>query len=144
MAALLVLYSRSHDPGSLLIRLAAWGGPWSHCALVVGQTVIESTLRGKGVRERSLRGALDAASAHEFVDVRCPDPEAGIAWARSQIGKPYDLGGVLGIAARARRWQDDSRWYCSELVERALIEAGRTRWRDRIPGISPCMSYYAR
>jgi len=144
MPHLSVLYSRTRDPAAALIRLAAWGGPWSHCALIDGDRVIEATLLGKGVRSRSLLSAVANAWATERVDIECPDPEAGLRWAWSVVGQPYDWTGIAGIAARRRQWAADGAWYCSELVERALIEAGRTRFRDVVPGVSPTMSYYAR
>lgn len=139
------IYTRSRDPGSLLIRLAAWGGPWSHCGVVVGEDVVESTFLGGGVHITPLRRMIERSAAHELVTINCPNPQRGIEWALSTVGARYDWTGVLGIAARKRDWSKDGRWYCSEHLERALIEAGRDRWRiDRVPGISPSMSYYAR
>ena len=40
-----VLFTRSHAIGSLLLRTALWS-PWSHCALVDGDTVIEAAAFG--------------------------------------------------------------------------------------------------
>jgi hypothetical protein len=41
----------------------------------------------------------------------------------AQIGKPYDFTGVAGLAV-GRNWREDDSWFCSELVARALEEAG--------------------
>lgn len=144
MPHLTVLYSRSRNPAAVLIRLAAWWGPWSHCGIVDGQHVIESRMLDGGVVCNPLQVFLDRSSAHEFVDIECPSPEAGITWARGTIGQPYDWAGLLAIPLRERRWQDPGRWYCSEHVEAALIRAGRVRFRDGMHGVSPCQSYYVR
>lgn len=53
-----------------------------------------------------------------------PDSEKGMAFVRSQIGKPYDNKGALGISVE-RNWQDDDSWFCFELVAAALHYAGR-------------------
>lgn len=144
MAHLTVLYSRSRNPATVLIRLAAWWGPWSHCGIVDGEHVIESRMLEGGVVRNPLKLALERASAHQFVDIECPDPGAGIEWARSTIGRPYDWTGLLAIPLRKRRWQDPGRWYCSEHVEAALVHAGRARFRDGLVGISPCQSFFVR
>lgn len=36
-----------------------------------------------------------------------------LAAASSQLGKPYDWWGILGLSLR-RDWQDPSNWWCSE------------------------------
>ena len=47
-----VIFTRSHAIGSLLLRTALWS-PWSHCAIVDGEEVIEAAAFG-GVRARPL------------------------------------------------------------------------------------------
>ena len=50
-----------------------------------------------------------------------------LAFARSQRGKPYDLGAVLAIGLRirlGRNWRDARRWFCSELVAACCAQAG--------------------
>jgi uncharacterized protein YycO len=37
-----------------------------------------------------------------------------------QLDKPYDYSGVWGFLTRDRKWQEDDRWFCSELVAAAL------------------------
>lgn len=51
-----------------------------------------------------------------------------LAYAYSQIGKPYDLGAVLAIAARmtlGHDWRRADKWFCSELVAACFSIAGR-------------------
>lgn len=136
------MYSRKRAIGSLLIRAGAWFGPWSHTSIITPEgTVIEAV--GSGVREVPLRDAMARASAFEVVQVECPRPAAAIAFARAQIGKPYDFGAILGFIVR-RDWQDRECWECTELAEAALVEGGRQRWREKVYRIHPTMSYQAR
>ena len=45
-----------------------------------------------------------------------------IAAVRSQIGKPYDKTGALGLGLH-RDWQEDDAWWCSELIPWAAQQA---------------------
>ena len=128
-----IIFTRSHAIGSLLLRTALWS-PWSHCAIVDGEEVIEAAAFG-GVRARPLADMLADATKMAFVTLP-GDEHAVIAAARSQIGKPYDWAGVLGFGFR-RRWQDDDAWFCSELVAWAFAEAGTPLFREHAWRITP-------
>lgn len=128
-----VVFTRSHAIGSLLLRTALWS-PWSHCAIVDGEEVIEAAAFG-GVRVRPLADMLVQATKAAMI-VLPGEPEKVIAAARSQIGKPYDWAGVLGFGFR-RRWQDDDAWFCSELVAWAFAEAGTPLFREHAWRITP-------
>lgn len=128
-----VVFSRNHTPGSILLRAALWS-PWSHCAIVDGDTVIEAAAF-HGVRERPLLDFMADATKADVLEL--PGGAAAIiAAARSQIGKPYDWAGVLGFGFR-RRWQDDDAWFCSELVAWAFAEAGTPLFREHAWRITP-------
>lgn len=133
-----VVFTRRHHIGSVLLRAALWSA-WSHCALVDGDQVIEAAA-GAGVRVRPLADMLRESSAHEIVLIPADDPAAVIAAARSQIGKPYDWAGVIGIGFR-RNWHDASRWFCSELVAWSFAEAGSPRFRIGAHRLSPPFLY---
>ena len=121
MSTVPIVFCRQHHPGSVLLRAFLWSA-WSHCAIVDGQTVIEASAR-HGVRERPLADLLAESSRVELVTIQTSRAEAVLAAARTQIGKPYDWPGVLGIGFR-RRWQDSDSWFCSELVAWAFHTAG--------------------
>lgn len=80
-----------------------------------------------GVRVRPLADLLAASSKHRIVEMP-GDPYKVITAARSQIGKPYDWLGVLGIGLH-RNWQADDSWFCSELVAWAFEAAGSPLFR---------------
>lgn len=42
---------------------------------------------------------------------------------RSQIGKPYDMTGIVGFAF-GRDWHNPNAWFCSELVAAGLEQSG--------------------
>jgi len=142
MQTLPVIYARTRTIGAVLIRAGAWWGPWSHCGIVDGAHVIESLAMKGGVVRSTLGEVIDRSSAYHIEHVACPRPDLAIEWARSTVGQPYDWSGVFGIPFRARDWQAQGKWYCSEHVEAALSRGGRKRWRDGLHGISPCQSYF--
>ena len=142
MGALPILYTRQHTLSSWLIRLGSWWGPWSHCAVVDREWIIECRADAGRVKMERLDFALKRASAHAIVLVQCPDPERAIEWARSTVGQRYDWGGAFGIPFRQRQLGDEAKWYCSEHVEAALAVGGRNRWRHGLHGITPSMSYF--
>lgn len=129
-----LVFSRSHNPGSLLIRLLTWS-TWSHVALIDGDQVIEAVW--PRVREISLDEFKSLHSATEIVSLLCYDEKAIIAAARSQIGKPYDWTAVIGIGLH-RDWQEDDSWFCSELVAWAFAKARNALFRtDRMRRVTP-------
>lgn len=135
-----VVFSRNHSPGSLLLRTFLWS-PWSHCALVDEDAVIEAAAF-HGVRERPLRDFMADATKAAMLELP-GDAGAVIAAARSQIGKPYDWQGVAGIGFR-RRWQDDDAWFCSELVAWAFEAGGHPLFRSQPWRITPRDLYLPR
>ena len=141
MPHLTVLYVRGHTLGSVLLRNADRWGRWSHCALLSHNgTVIESTVPG-GVREVPYIDFLSRHSRVEAVKVSCLRPDRGMAFAQEQIGKPYDWRAVLGNLVR-ESWERPDAWHCAELVEAALVKAGRRRFRGNSGWrISPNQSF---
>ncbi len=106
---------------------------WSnHVDLMAGDDVAISALPG-GVRERRISAGMDRRS--EIIPVPCAEDQkaAAVNYARSQIGKGYDYAGVM-LFSFAPRWNDETRWFCSELTAAALQHAGiinipKSLWR---------------
>lgn len=134
MGTVRLIFSRSHQPGSVAIRTILWD-PWSHCGIVDGEEVIEA-LMFKGVTTRTLNAFQAAASEWEIIDIPCPDPAVVIAAARRRIGRKYDFLGALAFLLRIRLQRDD-RGFCSELVAEAFKEAGYPLFRVQAWRISP-------
>lgn len=138
---MLAAFSRRTALPSFLTRFFTGGARWSHCGVVdLERGVIIEAQVWRGVIETP----LDEFEAHypstEIVRIDCPFPEHALAFARTQVGKPYDYLGAVGVPWRTR-WDDPARWYCSELVEAALAAGGRLRWRLDKRGVSPMESW---
>jgi uncharacterized protein YycO len=125
-----VIFSASNLIGSKIIRLLTWSS-WSHVALLYGDDkVVEATY--PKVRETSLDEFLKGKTLTLCVDLPCSNPEAVITAARSQLGKRYDTLAVLAFLWHFRDWEDDSKWFCSELVAYALREGGLPLFREGV------------
>lgn len=93
-------------------------GEWSHVAIVdEDENYVIESLFETGVRRRRLDSLLRDRPHHMIIEV--PSPETlslnGFLWLKDQLGKPYDWTGVGGLGFN-RNWQDDDKWYCSELA----------------------------
>lgn len=135
MSAVQLLFTRRRLPGSGLIRLTTWSA-WSHVDLIDGQSVI-GAVAFHGVERELLATRLANASRAAVMTIPCEDARGVIAAAASQIGKPYDWMGVLGISVH-RNWQELDRWFCSEMAAWAFHAAGRTLFRpDALHRVTP-------
>lgn len=129
-----VLFCTSKLPGAVLIRAVTWS-KWSHVALIDGDEVIEATW--PVVRVAPLADVIAKHSAHVIVDLPCACPEFVIEAARSQVGKPYDLTALFGLLMH-RDWQEEDRWFCSELVAWAFSQGGSPLFRaDALHRVTP-------
>jgi uncharacterized protein YycO len=133
------VFCRHGNLGSLLLRTCMWSS-WSHCAIVtVAGTVIEARAF-KGVTERPLRAFLDEASDYAFKDIAVEDDARAEAFARAQIGKPYDWFGAVGLGLH-REWEQPDAWFCSELVEGAVVAGQRRRFVNQVKRITPQLAW---
>lgn len=103
---------------------AATGSPWSHCGVVFASGgrlyVLEavSPVRSTPLQEWYERSLAGTFHARRLAAATGPPDEAVVrkaqAWARRQVGKPYDLRFL---------WSDEE-LYCSELVWKLFKTAG--------------------
>lgn len=133
-----LIFARSRSAGSFLIRAFTWSR-WSHVGVIDGDTVIDTTFR-RGVSVIPLAQFLAEHSATEQAEVTVPDEVAAHVWLEMQIGKGYDWTAIIGFVFR-RPWGKRNRWFCSELVESALIVGGRRRFREDLQRITPRHSW---
>ncbi len=128
MNTIKLIFCTTDGPVSWAIR-AETNSQWSHVGFVDGDIVVESISK-QGVHEEPLASRQAASSKWQLVELECADPEAVLAAARTQLGKPYDYSAVLDIAIRDRDdWQDERSWFCSELVAWALDKGGSPKFR---------------
>ena len=125
-------------PGDVILRrtdgtTSNWliAGYWGHAALYAGNGKIVDAVT-HGVREVGLEKFCSEGDAVIVVRPKGLSPSNAanaIAYARAQIGKPYDFD---------LDFEDPSRFSCTELVETSLRAAVDQKWADGNPlGISP-------
>lgn len=134
-----VVYCRRLNLGSLLLRTGMWSS-WSHCAILTPDNTAIEAAAFEGVVERPYADFIADKSEFSLKTIEVPDDAAAIAWARTQIGKPYDWLGAIGIALH-REWQQDDSWFCSELVEGAAVRGGRQRFVNQAQRVTPQSSW---
>lgn len=95
---------------------------YSHAGILMPDGRIIEAWQGKGVRVKWLSDWCDV----DLFGVHGMTPEqwqAAIGYCKAQIGKKYDYRGVFRFLSR-RKVPADDRWFCSELVAKALEVAG--------------------
>ena len=130
-----VVFSKRVHPGSYLIRAVTWS-EWSHCELLLQDGRLLGAAAPHGVTYDTLDNRLSIASAVAVMSFP-GDAGAAEAFATGQLGKPYDWKGVVGIGLH-RDWEEDSSWWCSEFVGKALHEGGFMPYRaEAIQRLTP-------
>jgi hypothetical protein len=127
MPALSLIFARGHSLGSWLLRVLG-NSRWSHVAVVDGDHVIEARA-WHGVVRTPMVEFLARCSAVERLDVECPNPGAGLEYARSRIGCGYAWRRLLALLLHVRLPHNDGAEYCADLAEDAIEAAGRPRIR---------------
>lgn len=114
---LTLLFCRSHTVGSWLMRQLS-RSDWSHVGILEpdGQQVLEATW--PRVRRATLAQFLNGKTEAVPVTFPCADPDAAIAWAAAQIGKPYDWRGLFSFVFHSD-WAHPGQWWCSEYAAMA-------------------------
>lgn len=114
-------FSTTSHIGSKLIRLGTWSD-FSHVDIILpdGSLLGATATLGVAIREND----ISKMTKIEKYIVQDVDSSAIISTALEQVGKPYDWKGVLNFITRSRDWEDDSSWFCSELVAYAFKNNG--------------------
>ena len=119
-----LIFGASHRPGSLLLQLFTFSR-WSHVGMVYGEEVIEA--RFPRVRVTTVAEFQAHYPRWEFAELPCADEAVAEAYARSRVGRLYDIGGLLAFPFQNRDFESSIRDFCSELPIRAAA-AGGTRY----------------
>lgn len=136
-----VIFTSSNLPFALAIRLFT-GCKWHHCGVIYNDDfVIESRAVG-GVKAVKLDDFKNRGD-YVIVDFECENELKATRFLYSQIGKSYDWSGAFAYPFRGD-WQDKEKWYCSELVAKALEIGGCKLFRDDVRSITPRDLYISR
>ncbi len=135
-----VLLFRGGDPISWLVKVQT-RSQYSHAAILLedGKSCVES-YPGSGVRIRQLTDAdFDRIDIYDVKGMTDEMWRTAINFALEQLDKGYDWRSVLRFVSKVPS-SDNSRWFCSELVFKAIAVAG-VRLLDRVPSaeVSPAM-----
>jgi len=130
MEQVVVAFSRSKKIFSKLVCLVTWS-KWSHVALVHNNSVIEAV--GDGVRQVSFRKFEQDKKEVVLVIFYVKSKEDTLNFALSQLGKSYDFSALAGIFFK-RRWEEPTKWFCSELVAASLMKGGSSPFREGFTG----------
>lgn len=113
-------FSTSWGPVSTFLRFFTWS-TISHVDIIVPEGLLGAREMGVKIRPFNYGHPTRAIIAH----VECTDAQAEkvYAFARSQIGKPYNWIGLFGFAIR-RDFPSKNRWFCSEIISASFEAAG--------------------
>lgn len=123
-----LLFTRRHHIGSVGIRLVTWS-LYSHVDLIISPTRVIGATAFRGVGVDLLEHRLAAATKALIMDVPVLSTADVEHFAYSQLKKPYDWSGVIGIGLH-RNWQEDDSWSCAEFVAAALRYGGANLFDD--------------
>lgn len=127
--SLQIMFTNSHKPLAPIIRAFTWSD-FSHMVIVIdgGKNVLHSDFHG--VRIEPIEDLKNRSKNWILVEYECEFPELVIEACKTQIGKPYDFGGIVGIFIRDVNLQDDSKWWCSELPAYGFMKAGIPKFQE--------------
>lgn len=121
-----LLFSRRNHPGSWLIRAVSWS-EWSHVEIILpdGRLLGAAAPQGVGLSTYEERMAI---AAHAAIMYFPGNMDAAMAWGETQLRKPYDYLGVIGLGLH-RDWEEDDKWWCSEFAGEFLVQGGFAPFR---------------
>lgn len=127
-----VIFSRSSTFAGRVIRLVT-RSKWNHVDMQFGDVLIGAvalhatpeSING-GVQITTLAERLVKSKVTDYVVYELPleDEAAALAFAKEQVGKPYDWRGAVGLLDPNRNWQLDDQWFCSELAAAVALAGG--------------------
>jgi hypothetical protein len=129
-----LLFTSESGPVSSVIKTLTWSD-FSHVDLVFGDVLI-GAVPFRGVVEDTLFERIAAATQIAVYDIPGLDDEVALSFAKSQLGKPYDWAGAIGVGLH-RDWQDPERWFCSEFVEWVCTQSGHPLLAGNFRRITP-------
>ena len=111
---------------------------YSHIAVMLDDSTTIEAWQGTGVRQipDPLYGHSKGTNVDVFRIDENIDVTAAANFLRSQLGKKYDYSSVFRFVSR-RKANSNTKMFCSELAELAMIEGGLTLLRGNPSEHSP-------
>lgn len=124
-----ILISKRSGPISKLIKILT-NSDYSHAALYIGNNCFVESDWG-GVHVSHISKYYDTPyDIYKPKKITHEQQKIVTEWSKGQIGKGYDLLGILGIAVtitgltKTNLFDNKRRFWCSELVQDAYMNAG--------------------
>lgn len=131
---MMIFFCRGEGAVSEIIKFATLS-QFSHVAIMINNVVYEATFK-RGVIKSSFKDFCDRYPDRECVSIRNVNEDAAETWLSLQLGKEYDYGALYSFYMRPD-WEDDKKWFCSELVAAALVKAGALKLKMKASRITP-------
>jgi len=111
-----IRFTRGTGFGGAVVRIATWS-PFAHVGFKLDDGKVLDATPDFGV---SIRDAIDDETT-EYWKILAPRQHIAdaVSYATRQVGKPYDWNAIYGLILR-KDWHEDSKFFCSELVEAAF------------------------
>lgn len=127
-----------HRGNALISKLIQWQtrSEYSHAGIVLPDGCFIESREGAGVREFQTGLVGNKGEAVDLFHVMVSEDQALLLsrFLRSQLGKPYDWTMVARFVTRQHEARASSgKWFCSELVFAAFLEANVELLRDTHP-----------
>ncbi len=116
-----LILSTTTDLDSAAIRTFT-DSPVSHISIYVGEGMVVEAI-GSGVTAHPVATALADdyyAAAYRKTGLTNDDRDMLARWLNTQVGRPYDVGGLL-----SEHTNTEDAWFCSELVFAAFAHIGK-------------------
>lgn len=122
METIIIRFVTESDPVSASIRAFTWSN-FSHVEFILDDgTALGAHAKG-GVAIRPIDYAKFTNEERYKILVSPEQKRDILAYAHSQVGKPYDYTDIIGIVLH-RDWRAEDHWICSELVAAAFEKGG--------------------
>lgn len=108
--------------------------PHTHCELVIEGMWYSSSPRDNGVRAKRITSHLEHWDCIEL-QLHPFNVEKIVEFFKREDGKKYDWTGILFSQIIQIKRQESSKWFCSEIVSKALKIGG-----VRLPNCNQCYS----
>lgn len=145
-----LIFSRSRRLGSRIIQLFT-SGEWSHCGIVIDDSIVIDASFPRGVKATSLQkwSKKRETKTIEILTLDVVSAKGANDWLKSRLNKKYDLLFLCSVFNpwRTRRvaFDDINAYRCNELVFEYMYRAGfkmfnKRFMQNRSPEVTYCMS----
>lgn len=118
---IIIQFSATRGPLSRLIRFFTWS-EFSHVDVVLSSDFLLGA-QWDGVKVRPPDYQAFSKTVRYTITLNAEVEQEVMAFLYAQLGKPYDKVAIFSFPFR-KDWQDDGKWFCSELVAAAFAQAG--------------------